>query len=36
MITLKIAATIVGAGIVLLIAAPNFCADFALAIIACT
>lgn len=36
MITLKIAATIVGAGALLLIVAPNFCADFALAIIACT
>jgi hypothetical protein len=36
MITLKIAAAIAGVGILLLIVAPNFCADFALAIIACT
>ena len=36
MITLKIAATIGGAGILLLIVAPNFFADFALAIISCT
>ena len=34
MTMLKIAVTVVGAGILLLIVAPNFCAEFALAVLA--
>jgi hypothetical protein len=35
MITLKIASVIFGAGFLLLVLAPNFCSDVALAAIAC-
>jgi hypothetical protein len=35
MTMLKIAATALAAGILLLIIAPNFCTEFALAVLAC-